>query len=522
MYAVGIGFPIADNDFQMLNITSPKTACGFSNAESISAQLKYNGCSLAIQATDTIPVAYRVDGGVIVNDTIILTTPLNGGDTLDFTFDATADFSTIGTHKIDCWVKYKHDLQTADDSILEYTFKNNIQQNVDVGVSKINGPVSSCHMSNAELVDITVKFYGCDSLVAGDTMVLAYRVNGGAAVRDTLKIPQTIMPAGTFNHVFSTPVNLSAPGNYTIDAWTEYDVDNLNTNDMFTGYAIKNPTDIGFDTIGFEETNINNLILTETTHYSHALVSAAAHHTGTKGFQMTGGNAYRDYLDILQFPDGVNTWVTNEFLSAKVNFCVDASSWSTLNMRFDLKQTDGGVLYTQIIGPGDYTKASNLRILINGTQIGGTYNPTTAGSDPWVMHFINLDSYAGQQISVTIETRNIAKDTLIYLLDNAYIDNVCFSPISQQSVKEYGVSLNMGVYPNPFNDQFTVKFDADQKENVSVQIADMLGRTITTKQWTVDIGSNTLDVDLDDQPAGLYMLKLYTDKGYAVKNIVKQ
>jgi Zn-dependent metalloprotease len=521
-YAVGIGFPIADNDFQMLNITSPKTACGYSNAEYIFAQLKYNGCSMAIQANDTIPVAYRVDGGAIVNDTVILASTLNGGDTLDFTFAATADFSAIGTHKIDCWVKYAHDGQAANDSIIGYTFKNNIQQNVDVGVSKINGPVSTCHMTNAELVDIDVKFFGCDSLAAGDTIVLAYRVNGGAAIRDTVEIPQTIMPLGTFNHVFSTPVDLSASGNYTIDAWTEYDVDTLNTNDMFAGFAIKNPTDIGFDTIGFEESNINSLILIETTHYSHALISTAAHHTGAKGFQMTGGNAYGDYLDILQFPDGVNTWNINEFLSAKVNFCVDASAWSTLNMRFDLKQTDGGVIYSQVIGPGDYSKASNLRILVNGTQIGGTYNPTTDGSDPWVTHFINLDSYAGQQISVTIETRNIAKDTLGFPLDNAYIDNVCFSPLSQQSVKEYGVSLNMGVYPNPFSDQFTIKFDADKNENVNLVITDMLGRIISKKQWTVDIGSNNININLDDQPAGLYMLKLSSDKGYAVKNIVKQ
>lgn len=525
MYAVGIGFPIADNDFQMLNVTSPKTACGYGNAENISVQLKYNGCSLAIPANDTIPVAYRVDGGVIVNDTIILPSALNGGDTLDFTFSSTADFSVIGTHTIDCWAKYIHDGQPANDSILGYTFKNNIQQNVDVGISKINGPVSSCHMSSAELVDVDVKFYGCDSLVAGDTMILAYRVNGGTAVRDTVEIPQTIFPLGMFNHVFSVPVDLSTPGNYTIDAWTEYDVDTLTTNDMFTGFAIKNPTDIGFDTIGFEESNINSLILMETTHYSHALISTAAHHTGAKGFQMTGGNAM-DYLDILEFPDGVNTWTINDFLSAKVNFCVDATGWSGLNLRFDLKQTDGGVIYSTVLGPGDYSKASNLRILVNGTQIGGTYNPTTDGSDPWTTHFINLDSYAGQQISVTLETRNIAKDT-IYLgmplvLDNAYIDNVCFSPYSQQSVNEYGLSFSMGVYPNPFNNQFTVRFNADNKESATLLVTDMLGRIISTRQWNVDIGSNSIDINLDDQPAGLYMLKLSTDKGYAVRNIVKQ
>ncbi len=525
MYAIGVGYPIADNDLQMMDIIYPVTACGYTNAEQISARIKYNGCSLVLLAGDTIPVACKVDGGAIINDTIILSANLNGGDTLSFTFTPTVDFSVIGSHTIDIWVKYPHDLQPANDSILGYTFLNKIHQNVDVGVSAINSPISACHMTNAEPVNIDVKFFGCDSLAAGDTMILAYRVNGGAAVRDTIEIPQTIMPNGTFNHTFTVPADLSIPNNYTIDAWTEYHPDTYSANNMFAGYVVKNPVNLSYDTIGFEEANINNLMLIETTHYSHAWVAAAAHHTGTKGFQMTGGNAM-DYINLIQFPDGLNTWAINDFLSAKVNFCVDATAWSTLNMRFDLKQTDGGLIYTQLLGAGDYTKTSNLRILVNGTMIGNTYNPTTPGSDPWVTNFINLDAYAGQEFTLTIETRNCAKDTT-YLgmpltLDNAYIDNICFSPHSQQSIQVYNADLAMGVYPNPFNNAFTVSFNADKQETVKLEIADMLGRLISSSNWNVDMGTNHLDLDLGNQTAGMYLVKLTASKGFAVKNIMKQ
>ncbi|MFA5780879.1 MAG: C1 family peptidase [Bacteroidales bacterium] len=529
-YAAYIVYKGKDNDFQMLDITYPLTNCGYTNVEYISAQIKYNGDSVVIPAGDTLPVAYRADGGAIKNDTIILLNPMSGGDTLDFTFHSTADFSALGIHTISCRVKYKNDTLALNDSINGYTFENKMQQNIDVGVCKINGPVSTCHMTNAEPVDIDVKFYGCDSLASGETIVLAYSVNGGYPVRDTIQIPYTIMPNGTFNHVFTNTntADLSAPGSYTIVAWTEYNPDTLHANDMFCGYVVKNPSNIGFDTIGFEEPDINSLILIETAHYSHAWVSATAHNTGTKGLQMTGGN-FMDYIDIIQIPI---TWNNDEFLSAKANFCVDATGWASANMRFDLKQTNGGDLYTQYQGPGDYTKASNLRILVNGVQIGGTYNPTDTHNDPWVTHFINIDSMAGKQFTVTIETRNFAKDTSIiippapypipFVLDNAYIDNVCFSPMSQQDVEEYNPNLSLGVYPNPFNDGFTVKFDADCQEIVLIEITDLLGRFVSKQLWNIGIGTNRTDVNLNDQPSGMYLLKLRSSKGFAVKSIVKQ
>jgi Zn-dependent metalloprotease len=523
MYAIGVGFPLADNDLHFMGITDPVTACGYSNAEYISIRIKYNGCSYAVPAGDTIPVAYRVDGGTIVNDTIILATSLNGGDTLDYTFAATADFSVVGTHTIDCWVKYSYDMQPANDSIIGYQFENKLQENVDVGVVAIVNPVSACHMTNAENIGIKVQFFGCDSLASGDTMVVAYRVNGGSPVRDTLQIPVTLMPNDMFTHIFSTPADLSVPGNYTIDAWTEYDVDTLTTNDLFSSYIVKNPINIQFDTIGFEELNLNNLILVETTHYSHGYTSPQAHHTGSKGFLMTGGNAYGDYLDILEFPDGVNTWIINEFLSAKISFCVDATSWSSANLRFDLKQTNGGDLYTAFIGPGDYTKASNLRILVNGTQIGGTYNPTTTNADPFITHFIDLDAYAGTKFTVTFETRNIAKDTLGYKLDNAYLDEVVFSPMSQVNIDDYtNNSANLGVYPNPFNDQLTVKFNSDLKETVKVEISDMFGKTIENRMWNIDMGTNNLDLNLEDYAAGMYFLKVTSAEGFALQKIIKE
>ena len=515
-----------NNDFAMMAVTSPANGCAYTNNEYVSARIKYNGCNV-IAAGDTLFTAYKADGGGVKNDTLILLNPVNSGDTIDFTFNAPADFSSLGTHTISCWVRYMNDTLPLNDSIKGYSFTNRFHQNIDVGVSAINSPISSCHLTNAEPVNIKVKFYGCDSLSAGNTIVLAYRINGGTPVKDTIQIPHTIMPGGTFNHLFTHTADLSAPGNYTFDAWTIYSVDTMNTNDMLSGHLVKSTTNTGYDTITFEEPDINSRLLVETTHYSHTFISTAAFHTGTKGFLMTGGNPM-DYYYMIRIPDATDIWTINNFLSAKVNFCVDATgaNWTGCNMRFDLRQTDGGPSYALLLGAGDYTKASSLRVLVNGVQIGGTFNPNTPAADPWVTHFINLDSMAGKQFTVTIETRNVSKDTM-YLgamrtLDNAYIDNVCFSPTSQQSIREYNTDISFSIYPNPFNEAFTVKYDADKKETVSVEIIDMLGRIINTRLWNVDLGSNRLDLNTGNVPAGMYMVKISTTKGFSVKNVVKQ
>jgi hypothetical protein len=133
---------------------------------------------------------------------------------------------------------------------------------------------------------------------------------------------------------------------------------------------------------------------------------------------------------------------------------------------------------------------------------------------------------AGKLFTVTIETRNISKDTTVmstpFILDNAYIDNVCFSPKSQLSVKDYNPNISFGVYPNPFNNAFTLKFDADKSETISLELTDMLGRIINARNWNVGIGSNRLDLNPGHLTSGMYLIKLISPDGIAVKNIVKQ
>jgi len=524
-YAVGVGSPMSNNDIMTLDILYPITACGLSATQEVVARFKYNGCNLTIAAGDTIPVSYRVDGGLIVTENAILATPLNGGDTLTYTFTTTFDASILGTHHIDCWASYAHDTVSFNDTLTGYTFVSKLQQNIDVGIVAITEPLSGCSLTNAETVKVKMKFFGCDSIPANDSIVLAFRVDGGAPLRDTLVLANALHANDTIDFTFGPKADLSLPGIHTIDSWTEYDVDTLNTNDAFNNYKVKNPFSVANDTVGFEESNIQNLILVQTTAYSHAFISSAAHHTGTKGFQMTGGNAM-SYYSLMTFPDSANVWNVNAFLSAKINFCVDATSWTSANLRFDLKQTYGKIAYDTLLGPGIYFRASSMRLLVNGTQIGGTYNPPQANNDTWTTHYINLDAYAGTFFDVTFETRNISKDTVYiipFVMDNAYLDNVCFTEIPQSIIEtDMHLFRNAAVYPNPTSDAFNLQVDAYENDHLNIQISDLLGRDILSQNWTVDNGINKTQIDLSKQAPGVYILKLSSVNGVQTLHVVKQ
>lgn len=458
-YAVGVGYPYDSLSVYLIDISSPNSSCGL-GLETVSVTLFYNGCNTLLQAGDTVSLAYQLDAGNNVYETFILDSNWQGGDSLNFTFNTPVDASGVGQHTLNCWAKYGSGFTDFTDSIKGYTFQTLLQQNIDVGVTKIFSPASDCNLSTAETVGVKILFYGCDSLTAGDTIDVAYKINNGTTVTEYLVLTSSIFPDDTITFTFTQPFDASVNGTYVIDAWTEYTPDTLNSNDLLSGYIVRNIGSLGYDTLGFEEPDALNYILLRTTVHSNVYIKPQAHAPGsTKGLLMTGGNAMT-YIDMLELPNGLNTWLINEFLSAKATFCVNAATWNSAYLKFDLKQTHGGTLYSQYLGGNinDYNIASNLRLLANTVQIGGTYNPVNANSDPFVTHLIDLSNFAGSDFEMTFETRNIAKDTSIFIpfvLDNAYIDNVHFFPgplaVDDSSSVPYDTVVTINVLANDNN-----------------------------------------------------------------------
>lgn len=508
-YAVGVGMAVADYDFSANQVLSPSTACGMT-METVVVNMLYNGCSVDVPAGDTLFFSYSLDGLADVNDTLVLTSDVQAGDTLTFAFSVPADVTVLGNHTLDISYSYTNDTLTYNNQITGYTFENKLFQNVDVGVTSVTGPLSSCTLSDIETVEAEWEFFGCDFLPAGKVVRLGYSVNGGPAVFDSVTLLSDLYPGESESFSFAVPADLSASGSYSINVWTAFSEDTLTGNDGVSGYIAKKPLALGDTIITFEESNVEDLFLVHTTQYSHAFVSTNAEHNGTKGFLMTGGNPMA-YMNLIEFPNGSNTWQINEFLSAKIDFCVDATAWSTANVAFDLKQTFGETAYTYFVGAGDYTVASNLRVLVNGThQVGGTYNPTLAITDPYNARFADLSAYAGTYFTLTFETRNLSRDTMGFTMDNAYLDNIRISEESQVSIEESIPQQELAIYPNPSEGPFWAEFYAEGAAHMQVEVFDYTGKKVYESSSEVLSGLNRIRVDLSGQPTGIYLLRFST------------
>lgn len=76
-----------------------------------------------------------------------------------------------------------------------------------------------------------------------------------------------------------------------------------------------------------------------------------------------------------------------------------------------------------------------------------------------------------------------------------------------------GEELNCILYPTPNDGTFTLYYKATQAEQLNITVADISGRTILAQTWATDAGSNTLELELKDIPAGMYLVNVASAKG---------
>ncbi|MCP4684459.1 MAG: T9SS type A sorting domain-containing protein, partial [bacterium] len=63
-------------------------------------------------------------------------------------------------------------------------------------------------------------------------------------------------------------------------------------------------------------------------------------------------------------------------------------------------------------------------------------------------------------------------------------------------------------YPNPFNPTTTVRFDLPRRSEIVLTVYNLLGQEVSRKVETRSAGHHTLELDLKDQPSGVYLYKL--------------
>lgn len=110
------------NEMAAVKWISPVSGCGLTNAEHVTVRVRNDGTFIQ----NNIPVKYSMNGGVTFVGTENIPGPINPGDSIDYTFISTSDFSFAGNYNCRFVVNLSGDPIALNDSAYATIISSNI------------------------------------------------------------------------------------------------------------------------------------------------------------------------------------------------------------------------------------------------------------------------------------------------------------------------------------------------------------------------------------------------------------
>mgnify|MGYP003805799403 CR=1 FL=1 len=137
----------------------------------------------------------------------------------------------------------------------------------------------------------------------------------------------------------------------------------------------------------------------------------------------------------------------------------------------------------------------------NGTTLVATSQNTGTTSESIVYN----NAKAGTYVIKVYGYNGAYSATNCYTL-NASISNSTFKEI--QDISETEVTDGIQLFPNPANYELNVTFNSDNNETAVINIYDLTGRMVFTKNFQSAQGRNTYTLNTSDLSKGVYILTL--------------
>ncbi|MEZ4777089.1 MAG: GEVED domain-containing protein [Bacteroidia bacterium] len=244
-YSVGTtaGDSLTNVQLGTINASFPNPPSGYGNYTALASTNLYTGAFYNLSVTGNPVFSITVEAWIDydINSAFALTEKLGhlnltAGATGVITFQVPTT-ATVGTTRLRVMGVYPSGIATLDPCGTTFTFGETEDYGIvilpqppeDAGVLGIVPFASSCNFG-LQTIEASVYNFGSQTQ---DTIPMAYSVNGGTPVIDTLFAPVAGGTGSTF--AFSQPANLSTPNTtYTIQVWSQLDGDFDAANDTST------------------------------------------------------------------------------------------------------------------------------------------------------------------------------------------------------------------------------------------------------------------------------------------------
>ncbi len=196
------------------------------------------------------------------------------------------------------------------------------------------------------------------------------------------------------------------------------------------------------------------------------------------------------------------------------------------------------------------TPEYTLSDIINGTATFTDTNyivrftPSTEGLSGFTFTVADAEGTTMTQ-SVGLYTGEIAKDSLFsysFALDRdsttlVTVDSVLtysdvIYPETPEDTTDTGDSTQTGIvqaslnntviYPNPTDNALTLSFSSQSNNKLTLRICNILGEALSEEEYITSLGNNTVNLDVSDLKAGIYMLNIYSDNSLNTLRFIKR
>lgn len=242
----------------------------------------------------------------------------------------------------------------------------------------------------------------------------------------------------------------------------------------------------------------------------------------TAGCSVTGGIRYRgcEYPNLygkyvfgdfcsgrFWTTDEVNgNWVTEVALNSDVSISGFGEDINSELYAMDL----GGTIYRVISGD-----LATVNIVANAAELSGTTNITTQQYQ-WMLDGEVIDG--ANDVNYTA-TENGDYSLMVTSQNNCTYTSEALSVIVS-SVNDLVGLTEFTVFPLPFHEQLNYKISLDLPTEVRISLIDQNGKVVQEKQFA---RTSTINDQLPakDLASGVYLLKIETEKGKAVKKVIR-
>ena len=392
-----------------------------------------------------------------------------------------------------------------------------------------------------------------------DHMNINYQIDNSPVVSETVN-NLNLKSAEYHNFTFSNNWNAAKSGNYIIKVWasningkTDQNTDNDGMEIERNIFKVGKPVLVEyFTSASCYYCSVFDPGMEKIIAQDNDFVIGLAYHNLLNGnpdpmFNSSNSNDFYiryNYYSVEGFPSAyINGKFSSNLLydNSEYDLGQNTSKDTIIEIKNPMAKLSGDNLTFSADFVADKKISANLKafMAIIEQEIDFDFSPGTNGQTnfPWVMRKMIPNSLGtalpsslnigdsktisgSWKVDATIYNRNQLK--VIFFVQNYTTKEMLWAAMLQPTM---GIHENKNVnietiFPNPAKDQTTIYFNLTKPENINLQIRNMLGEVVFTKNLgLISVGKSNYTLNVENLNSGYYSVELINANGCAVKKL---